>query len=299
MQCGLCHGKPAIIGILCCDCGERLQGRREAAPDSIASSVEAPLANALVDRWGRVHRLGEATLVGRRLSANTVAILTPEISREHAQLWRADTGWMIRDLKSANGTSVNGLYLQPERVVVLSHGDVIGFAGTYVYYAESLGEFIGVMHDASAETVPAINCEKLRPGPTYPANLFDEETGRHVLPTKPPSLHLIEPEGGGGGVVQWGEHELQLGEAQYTLMCELLNRRLRDESKPEVVRGFVQSAELLDILPWDTPHPSEDHLKQLVRRTRNTLSRAGLGDVIESRRRFGYRLRPGATVRKV
>ena len=44
-------------------------------------------------------------------------------------------------------------------------------------------------------------------------------------------------------------------------------------------------------LPWDTAHPDDNHLKQLVRRTRRAMVRAGLDDIVESKRNFGYRLK--------
>jgi hypothetical protein len=59
----------------------------------------------------------------------------------------------------------------------------------------------------------------------------------------------------------------------------------------EVIRGFVPTGQLIADLPWDACDPSENHLKQLVRRTRKALVLAGIGDLIESRRCFGYRLR--------
>jgi DNA-binding response OmpR family regulator len=67
---------------------------------------------------------------------------------------------------------------------------------------------------------------------------------------------------------------------------------MEEESKvDERVRGFVRSSELLASLSWDTARPDDNHLKQLVRRARRSLARAGIADVIESRHGFGYRLR--------
>jgi hypothetical protein len=37
--------------------------------------------------------------------------------------------------------------------------------------------------------------------------------------------------------------------------------------------------------------PNENHVKQLVRRVRRALMKVARGDLIESRHRFGYRLR--------
>lgn len=61
--------------------------------------------------------------------------------------------------------------------------------------------------------------------------------------------------------------------------------------QPSVVRGFVRSSELLANLSWDTRDPADTNVKQLVRRTRRTLIKAEIGDLIEARQRFGYRLR--------
>jgi DNA-binding response OmpR family regulator len=66
---------------------------------------------------------------------------------------------------------------------------------------------------------------------------------------------------------------------------------LAESSQPAQVRGFVRSSELLASIAWDTREPDDNHLKQLIRRARRLLIRAGLGDLIESRQRFGYRLR--------
>jgi hypothetical protein len=104
-------------------------------------------------------------------------------------------------------------------------------------------------------------------------------------------IRLIEPSGGGGGFLETGDTRVQLTTTQFAFL-QVLARRMQDETtQPEAVRGFIRSSELLADLPWDTAHPEENHLKQLVRRVRRSLSRAGLGNLIESRRGFGYRLR--------
>ena len=64
-----------------------------------------------------------------------------------------------------------------------------------------------------------------------------------------------------------------------------------ETDQPDLVRGFVRSSELIAGLSWDTRDPSENHVKQLVRRVRRVLMKSALGDLIESRHRFGYRLR--------
>jgi DNA-binding response OmpR family regulator len=104
-------------------------------------------------------------------------------------------------------------------------------------------------------------------------------------------LKLAEPTGGGGGVLELGDVSVQLS-ANQTELIGVLSRRMIDEShQPPQVRGFVRTSELLGTLSWDTRDPDDNHLKQLIRRLRRLLMREGLGDLIESRHRFGYRLR--------
>jgi hypothetical protein len=110
---------------------------------------------------------------------------------------------------------------------------------------------------------------------------------------KPPGalLRIVEPSGGNGGFVELANASAQLTAAQLELV-ELLRRRMRDDAHlPPAVRGFVRSSELVGVLSWDTHNPDDTHVKQLVRRVRRTLIRSGLGDLIESRHRLGYRLR--------
>jgi DNA-binding response OmpR family regulator len=71
----------------------------------------------------------------------------------------------------------------------------------------------------------------------------------------------------------------------------MVQRMASDTSAPPLVRGFVRSSELIASLSWDTTEPNENHVKQLVRRVRRALMKVAHGDLIESRHRFGYRLR--------
>ena len=70
--------------------------------------------------------------IGRRLD-NTLVIDDPRISRNHAQLRSVDGRYVIFDLNSTGGTSVNG-----KRVTqcVLYPGDVISLAGIPLIYGQ-------------------------------------------------------------------------------------------------------------------------------------------------------------------
>ena len=92
---------------------------------------------------------GEPTLLGRK---STQAPLTDNAaSRRHAELVPDNGRWVLHDLKSANGTHVNG-----ERIdtpIVLKHGDQIKIGSTLLVFTgdESTEQFMG--QRASADLV--------------------------------------------------------------------------------------------------------------------------------------------------
>jgi DNA-binding response OmpR family regulator len=117
----------------------------------------------------------------------------------------------------------------------------------------------------------------------------DEEITHVGLPTLAFKMH--EPTGGGGGLIEVSGKRVQLTTTQFELMALMIRRMAGEAHQPEIVRGFVRSSELIADLSWDTREPSENHVKQLVRRVRRALIKSEIGDLIESRHRFGYRLR--------
>ena len=69
-----------------------------------------------------------------------------------------------------------------------------------------------------------------------------------------------------------------------------MKRMAADRGRPVAVRGYVHSSEILAAVSWDTAHPSDNHVKQLVRRLRRSLARSGRDNLIESQQGLGYRL---------
>ena len=101
------------------------------------------------------------------------------------------------------------------------------------------------------------------------------------------TFKLAEPMGGGGGVVEIDGTPVHMTLAQYELVARLVTRRLAGSDAAD---GFISSEELLSVLSLDSLRPDDDNVRQLVRRVRRVLERAGVGDLIESRYRLGYRL---------
>ncbi len=91
---------------------------------------------------------GEMVLLGRASEALPLTDFT--VSRRHAELRPTGRGWTLDDLKSANGTYLNGRRL--ERPMRLKHGDQIRMGATLMVWdaAEELGAEEGAATPASS-----------------------------------------------------------------------------------------------------------------------------------------------------
>lgn len=297
MRCAVCDRSVATVGVLCEDCRDELASPPGLLPDQIVEAGFEPAGVALVDVWGRPHALDAHNTIGRHLETPGVGIFDGSISRRHAELGRGDGGWVLHDLGSSNGTWVDD---QPVvGTAPVRHGARIGIGQVSFYFvegAEQLPEIHvdpdGISTIRPAERVAAlpVPVDLTEERPPELADMLDDREDTDVgMPEM--ELRVVEPTGGGGGLLEIAGAQVQLTATQLELV-QLLIRRMADEAhQPGQVRGFVRSSELIGALSWDTREPTENHVKQLVRRVRRTLVRAGVGDLVESRHRFGYRLR--------
>ncbi|MEZ6187448.1 MAG: sigma 54-interacting transcriptional regulator, partial [Planctomycetota bacterium] len=75
--------------------------------------------------------------LGRALD-NTVVVEDAAASREHCELvCREDGSWLLRDLKSRNGTRLNGRFVEE---IPVEPGDVVGIGGTLVTFTGAGGD---------------------------------------------------------------------------------------------------------------------------------------------------------------
>jgi pSer/pThr/pTyr-binding forkhead associated (FHA) protein len=80
---------------------------------------------------GRQYRLGpERVLIGRQYRSD-ILIEDSSVSREHAAIERKDGRFILEDLKSTNGTFING---ESTDVRVLNHGDKIRVGNTVLQF---------------------------------------------------------------------------------------------------------------------------------------------------------------------
>jgi len=258
-------------------------------PEQIQLHGARPTMAALIDIWGRPHRLDPRTLIGRQVDGQGLAILEPSVSRHHAHLTLDNDEWTVRDLGSANGTFQDDKLIAAP--IAVHEGDRVRFGHIAFYFVEDVARLppprLG--RTMTATIRPTDRSVTASTGKPFPVVTLDEDHTDVGLPVM--SFKMHEPTGGGGGLIEVDGKQVQLTTTQFELMALMIRRMAGELHQPELVRGFVRSSELIADLSWDTREPSENHVKQLVRRVRRALIKSEIGDLIESRHRFGYRLR--------
>ena len=74
----------------------------------------------------------ERTVIGREQNCDVV-ILDPSVSRRHAEILHSDSGWLVRDTGSTNGTKINGVATTQSRIY---SGDVLDLGKTRLEFQE-------------------------------------------------------------------------------------------------------------------------------------------------------------------
>jgi pSer/pThr/pTyr-binding forkhead associated (FHA) protein len=289
-MCPVCRSRPVDVGVLCEECRDELSSPIRIMPEQLQLHGGRPTMAALIDLWGRPHPLDPRTLIGRQVEGQGLAILEPSVSRHHAHITLDGDTWTLRDLGSANGSFQDDTLI--EAPVQLRDGDRVRFGHIAFYFIEDIARLPPARHGRTATaTIRPSTVAAVPPPPADAAKpaFADEERTDVGLPMMTFKLH--EPTGGGGGLVEVDGKQVQLTTTQFELMALIVRRMAAEAHQPELVRGYVRSSELIADLSWDTHEPSENHVKQLVRRVRRALMRAEIGDLIESKHRFGYRLR--------
>jgi hypothetical protein len=250
----------------------------------------APSVTALVDPWGRAHPVELATLIGRHLDGAGIQVNEASVSRHHAHLSRDPIqGWLLRDLGSSNGTFVGDTRV--ETTSAIKPGERMRIAEVGFWFVE-----LPVL--VAGPTAPRGGSRARSPSDTLTEDADADDAFEEIasgantrigLPSL--ALNLFQPAPGGSALIEVGGVQAQLSNPQFQLLALLCVRAIEDKDGPEDTRGFVAAPELLRRLPWDSPRAADEHVKQLVLRTRRVLERAGIGDLIESRQGSGYRLR--------
>jgi hypothetical protein len=250
-----------------------------ASEQIIVRDSEPASTAALIDVWGRPHRLGPFTEIGRELVGDGLLILDPSVSRQHARIVCDRGDCLLTDLKSTNGTMVDETAVVDETCLLANRARV-QFGAVAFFFLSDLRGLTPRRYDRAGS-------ETNRPPPLGPPSANTAEIATPRMPDET-DIVLNEPTGGGGCVAEIDGKRVQLTLPQQELISILLDRLLAQPDVEDAHRGFVSVSELVSRISLDS---AEANIRQLVRRIRRTLERAGIPDLIESRHGHGYRLR--------
>ena len=93
----------------------------------------------------------ERATVGRQ-EGNDLVLDDHTVSRRHAEFVREQDGWMVRDLGSRNGVSVNGTRVKQR---VLNPGDIITLGLFELKFEEELSERVRIAPSQTEIPVPS------------------------------------------------------------------------------------------------------------------------------------------------
>ncbi len=123
------------------------QGKPPAKPisDSDFNVVTPPLKTIFVLPPGRVRvlngplagqqfSLGNGVSIGYGKKKNDIHLADDYVSRAHARLDRSETGYALMDLRSTNGTKLNGKPVEPYTATPLNAGDQIEIGETRLIF---------------------------------------------------------------------------------------------------------------------------------------------------------------------
>ncbi len=274
--CPCCGGAPSR-GVLCASCGEGLAIADGLVPGHVASRGPASDAIAwLVDAFGTPHPVTAArALVGRRPDADLV-VLNASVSRDHAELVVHEGGWLVRDLGSRNGTTIEGSRVQA-RAPLLDRARV--------HFGDVAFRFIArpvVMPDRSARSIETGHAGA---GP-FRYSLSDGRVDLCLV-----GSNAVDEDAVGGALLHRGRDaatwaELSLPPLEFHLLRMLCARAIEDGASPS--RACVSTKQLAKKLPFQSRYANEENVRQVVRRVRASLVEIGAGELVAAQPGRGY-----------
>lgn len=101
---------------------------------SRGNAKEVPFGKLVIiygDYAGREYRVGPTRVLIGRTDQCDITINDSSVSRKHASIESKDGRFLLQDLKSTNGTQVNGEFID---VYLLNHGDKIRIGRTVLQF---------------------------------------------------------------------------------------------------------------------------------------------------------------------
>lgn len=282
----LCCGAEPEVGALCRSCALEVEPCEGLIPDHIHSKIDTTDADAwVVDGFGGAHAVASKGRIGRNHGSELI-VLASSVSREHAELAHADTGWVIRDLGSRNGTFVNGVRSQAP--VPLPGRAVIKVGDVALWF---LPEVV-----AEPAVRPTMTTDGTKGGGLVRFQLASGELELCVV---------VSGDEAGAGALLWrssGSHswsERSLAPLEFQLLRALCIRAHEESGSPSAIRGCVPTKQLVSELPFQSKYANQENVRQVVMRLRGALAEVGARGVLAVAPGRGYYLACPVTVASV
>jgi hypothetical protein len=274
MRC-MCGAAPAI-GALCRACALAIEPCDGLIPEHIRSRVEASVAEAwVVDGFGGAHAIGAATGIGRSYERDLV-VLAGSVSRDHAELRWTDTGWIVRDLGSRNGTFVDGVRIQNAMALPRRARLTIGDVSLW-FLAEVMTAPPPQLAMATAGTTGGMVRYRLVRGEVELSIMIgDDQTAGGALLWRPI------------GSESWAERSL--APLEFQLLRALCIRAFEETASPSPIRGCIPTKRLARELPFQSKYANQENVRQVVLRLRGALAEVGAHGVLAVAPGRGYYL---------
>lgn len=112
-----------------------LRGGRFEVVSRMKESVTGGGAGSLVMPSGERIPLDRPSVVIGRLPDCDISLSDPNVSRRHTEVRVAGSGYLVADLGSTNGTKVNGVRIDGDRM--LTDGDIVSVGSTHLRFEAS------------------------------------------------------------------------------------------------------------------------------------------------------------------
>jgi pSer/pThr/pTyr-binding forkhead associated (FHA) protein len=188
--------------------------------EHIRSSVATADAEAwLVDGFGQAHAVAPRSIIGRNYESQIV-VLTPSVSREHAELRYTEGGWSVRDIGSHNGVLLDGARIKGRAILP--------------------GRAIVKVGDVALWFLAQVAARPADPRSMATLDAHDGVVNYVLTPSDGPELRLIG-NADGGALMKSGDAagERRLPQLEFQLLRTLCLRADAESSSPSATRGCV------------------------------------------------------------
>lgn len=252
-------------------------------PEHVVSApADKEVAGWLIDLFGRAHAVLSGRTVVGRVSDRDLAVFHESVSREHAVIEKTEDGWQVRDVGSKNGTVVEGKRVEGR--AMLSSGARVQFGRVAFFFVDTPGAppaaVLRSMVTADAGEDAPRRCGLEDPNDGTQIWLIGT-VGDDGKPTDAPGIASVRPPDADA----W--RDLPLTPMEFQLLY-VLGRARKANDGPSRKRGCVPTKQLARDLPFQSSYANEENVRQLVKRLRASLRKAGIEGLVDAIPRRGY-----------